>query len=110
MRVNPVSATGRSNVRRRRPFSGETDPESRTGFAAHLPVPLDPVLERAEETVPSRYRPNSAFLAHLIAAREIDILPGGRAKTVPELCSDAYRSTAALPRRRAAGHVIKTAR
>lgn len=110
MRVNPVSATGRSIVRRQRPSSGETQGERRTDFAGFLPPPPEAEVRAEQDTFYTHYHPNSVFLAHLIASREYDIQMRPRHKSVPELCSDAYRATAALPRKRATGHLIKTDR
>lgn len=109
MRVNPVSATGRAIVKRRRPSSGEARSERKEDFAAQLPPPEND-FEPQQETLFTHYHPNSVFLAHLIAANDVDLQIRGRRKTVPEICSDAYRATASLPRRRAAGHLIKTDR
>jgi len=110
VRVNPVTSAGRANVRRKRPSMGETESERRTGFAAHLPVPAQPELEREQEAFTSRYRPNSIFLAHLIATRDFDIHAGSPRPDESLNGSNSYRAVAALPRRRPAGHLLKTER
>ncbi|WP_299477987.1 hypothetical protein [uncultured Roseibium sp.] len=112
MRVNPVSATSRSNVRRRRPATGEARAEAQPDFAGYLPPPpsTEPEHGRSQDALFTHYHPNSVFLAHLIATRDGELYPRPRRKTVPEICSEAYRATAALPRQRLAGHLIKTHR
>lgn len=111
MRVNPVTSAGRANVRRKRPSMGETESERRkNSFASHLPAPLQPALERDQEAFTSRYRPNSVFLAHLIATRDFDIQAGAPRPDESLNGTNSYRAVAALPRRRAAGHLLKTER
>ncbi|WP_209000541.1 hypothetical protein [Labrenzia sp. DG1229] len=110
MRVNPVSATGRAIVRHRRPSSGDARSERQADLAVQLPPPSEQTFEREQETLFTHYHPNSVFLAHLIATSDVDLQIRGRRKTVPEICSDAYRATASLPRKRSAGHLIKTDR
>lgn len=108
MRVNPVSSAGRANVRRKRPSVGETETERQASFAAHLPVPEHPALERDQEAFSTRYRPNSVFLAHLIATRDYDIQAGAPLPSDTLNGANSYRAVAALPRRRATGHLLKT--
>lgn len=111
MRVNPVTSAGRANVRRKRPSVGETESERRTGeFARHLPEPLQPALERDQAAFTSRYRPNSIFLAQLIATRDYDLEAGMPRPDESLNGANSYRAVAALPRRRAAGHLLKTER
>lgn len=110
MRVNPVSATGRSIVRRQRPSSGETQSGSQGDFAGFLPPPPETEHRNEPETFFRDYHPNSVFLAHLLASGEVELEERPRRRSVPELCSDAYRATAALPRQRAAGHLVRTDR
>gem|GEM_PF-1585409 len=111
MRVNPVTSAGRANVRRKRPSVGETESERQSTFAAHLPVPLEqPVLEQQQDAFTGRYRPNSIFLAHLIATRDGEPQTRLRRQTEPLTGVNSYRATAALPRQRGAGHVLKTER
>ena len=110
MRVNPVTSAGRANVRRKRPATGETASERQNSFAAHLPVQAQPVLERDQQAFTSRYRPNSIFLAHLIATRDFDIQAGAPRPDESLNGTNSYRAVAALPRRRAAGHLLKTER
>lgn len=110
MRVNPVSATGRAIVRRQRPSSGETRSGSEGDFAGYLPPPPEPEHRSEPETFFRDYHPNSVFLAHLLASGEIELQERPRRRSGPELCADAYRATAALPRQRAAGHLIRTDR
>jgi len=109
VRVNPVTSAGRANVRRKRPATGETESERQNSFAAHLPVPVQP-LEREQQAFTSRYRPNSIFLAHLIATRDFDIQGGKPLPSDTLNGANSYRAVAALPRRRAAGHLLKTER
>lgn len=111
MRVNPVTSAGRANVRRKRSSLGETQSERQTGdFAAHLPVPTERPLERDHAAFSSRYLPNSIFLAHLIATRDGDIQTRAYRQTASLNGVNTYRDTAALPRRRAAGHLLRTER
>lgn len=110
MRVNPVTSAGRANVRRKRPSVGETESERQSTFASHLPATLEPVLERQQEAFTGRYRPNSIFLAHLIATRDGEPQTRSRRQTEPLNGVNTYRATAALPRQRGAGHVLKTER
>ena len=110
MRVNPVSSAGRANVRRKRPSLGETTSEHKADFAAQLPIPLQPVLEKEQEAFSTRYHPNSAFLAHLIATRESEPDARHYSQIAPLSGVNSYRATAALPRQRSAGHVLKTER
>jgi hypothetical protein len=111
VRVNPVSSAGRANVRRKRPSPGEGDGERRAqDFASHLPVPLQPALEREQAAYSTRYRPNSVFLAHLLATRDSDLQTRNIGQSEALTGVNSYRATAALPRRRAAGHLLKTER
>ncbi|MCV0428063.1 MAG: hypothetical protein K5905_21620 [Roseibium sp.] len=89
---------------------GETKSERNVDFAAQLPVPLQPVLESEQEAFSTRYRPNSAFLAHLIATRESEPDTRQYSQIAPLSGVNSYRATAALPRQRPAGHVLKTER
>lgn len=109
MRVTPVTSAVRANVRRKRPSKGETETEQ-TSFASYLPVPLQPALEREQAAFSTRYRPNSIFLAHLIAARDGDPQNRTRRRAEPLQGVNSYRATAALPRQRPAGHLLKTER
>lgn len=111
MRVNPVTSAGRANVRRKRPSVGETESERRADdFARHLPVPHQPALERDQAAFASRYRPNSIFLAQLIATRDYDIQAGTPRPDEALNGANSYRAVAALPRRRGAGHLLKAER
>ncbi len=109
MRVNPVSSAGRANVRRKRPSLGETESERQaSGFARLLPPPGQAQFEREPASFDACYHPNSVFMAHLIATRdEARVL---YMQTAAKAVTDSYRATAALPRKRAAGHVIRTER
>ncbi|MCX2724947.1 hypothetical protein [Roseibium salinum] len=89
---------------------GETETERQTDFASHLPVPLQPVLEREQQVFSTRYRPNSVFLAHLIATRDGEPQTRVRRRAEPVHGVNTYRAVAALPRQRAAGHLLKTER
>ncbi|MEP2703480.1 MAG: hypothetical protein ABJN98_22945 [Roseibium sp.] len=108
--MTPITSAGRANVRRKRPSVGETESERQTTFASHLPAPVEPHLERSQDAFSARYQPNSIFLAHLIATRdsELDAREFRQSETFSG--ADSYRATAALPRQRTAGHVIKTER
>ncbi len=110
MRVNPVSSTGRANVRRKRPSSGEAKSERRTSFASHLPAPLQPDLDRSRDAYSTRYRPNSVFLAHLLATRDEEPMILSPLPSPAQDGASSYRATAALPRRRTAGHLLSTER
>lgn len=110
MRVNPVSSAGRAKVRRKRPSVGETESERQATYSAQLPVPVEPELEREQITFTERYRPNSIFLAHLIAARDAELHTRLRRQTEPLTGVNSYRATAALPRLRPAGRLLKTER
>lgn len=110
MRVNPVPSTGHANVRRKRKFVDEPENGRQSEFAANLPVPVEPVLERQQEAFVSSYRPNSVFLAHLIATRDNEPQTRTLRRTEPGNGVNSYRETAALPRQRAAGHLLKTER
>ena len=110
MRVNPVSSAGRAKVRRKRPSVGETESERQATFAAYLPVPVEPELEREQIAYSARYRPNSIFLAHLIATRDGEPQTRFRRQTEPLTGINSYRATAALPRQRPAGRLLKTER
>ncbi|WP_428641897.1 hypothetical protein [Roseibium sp.] len=108
--MNPVTSANRANVRRKRPSTGEQDAEPRNSFASHLPEPLQPALERDHDAFTGRYHPNSIFLAHLIATRDGDPQTRTRRQAEPLHGVNTYRATAALPRQRAAGHVLRTER
>ncbi|MEP3045432.1 MAG: hypothetical protein ABJL55_05875 [Roseibium sp.] len=108
--MNPVSSAGRANVRRKRPSAGETESERQSSFASHLPVPVEPALNRAQDAFSTRYQPNSIFLAHLIATRDSELDAREIRQSETFSGADSYRATAALPRQRTAGHVIKTER
>lgn len=108
MRVNPVSALGRSIVKRKRPEPAETGtrPEAEKAFA--VPVPVEPQVARDTAGLSARYLPNSIFLAHLIATRDFEPQTRFKRQTEPERGSESYRATAALPRQRAAGYLLST--
>lgn len=110
MRVSPVTSLGRANVRRKRPSVGETETERRTSFAASLPAAENRVLERDQRAFTNRYRPNSVFLAHLIATRDYDIQSGASLLSETLNGVNSYRSVASSPRQRAVGYVLKTER
>ncbi|PVB61253.1 hypothetical protein [Labrenzia sp. 011] len=97
-------------MRRRRPSKGETESEQRPDVSSCLPVPVQPVLEQEQAAFSSRYYPNSIFLAHLIATRDGDPQTRTFRRTEPLRGVDSYRATAALPRQRAAGFLLKTER
>ncbi|TYC52628.1 hypothetical protein FMN50_17355 [Rhodobacterales bacterium] len=98
-------------MERERPFSGEREPRRRASFAKHLPVAVDPPLEREPQYgYVSQYRPNAVFLAHLIATRDTVIYGGESEHTQSMTGASRYRATAALPRRRTAGRLINTER
>ncbi|WP_208999119.1 hypothetical protein [Roseibium sediminis] len=109
LRVDPVSALGRSTVRRKRRSVAETETER---FAPRQPEHL-PVATQAPEPIErvdlnARYRPNSVFLAHLIATRDQFPQTRYRRQREPEHGADVYRATAARPRQREVGHVVST--
>jgi hypothetical protein len=110
VRVNPVTSAGRANVRRKRSSIGETETERKANFASHLPVPVQPTLEQTQEAFATHYRPNSAFLAHLIATRDSEIHASQYRQSETLSGVNTYRATAALPRQRSAGHLLSTER
>ncbi len=110
MRVTPATSANRANVRRKRPATGDADAERGTSFATYLPEPVQPALEREQDAFFARYRPNSVFLAHLIATRDGDPQTRFRRQAEPLHGVNTYRATAALPRQRAAGHLLRTER
>jgi len=110
VRVNPVTSAGRANVRRKRPSSGEVETGRGKDFAAYLPVPVQPDLEREQAAFTTRYYPNSVFLAHLIATRDGEPQARSLGQTGPVTGVNSYRATAALPRQRTAGHLLNTER
>lgn len=97
-------------MRRKRPSTGEAQGEERKSFAAHLPVPVQPDLDREQAAYLDRYRPNSVFLAHLIATRDSAVSMSGGEQSAALTGANSYRATAAMPRRRAAGHLLNTER
>jgi len=109
LRVEPVATVGRFRERRKRRSVDETENER---FVPKAPQTLPAITQAPEQTerteLNSRYRPNSVFLAHLIATR--DEFPQTRFKRrrEPEHGADVYRATAALPRLRDVGHVLST--
>ncbi|SHM96270.1 hypothetical protein SAMN05444272_3617 [Roseibium suaedae] len=108
MQVNPVRYSARPNMRQRRPYEGQRE-EPRDEQAFKIPpVPLEPRLEEAHDRMIARYRPNSVFLAHLIATRDHDPQTRTKRQTEPENGVRTYRETAASPRKRAAGYVLST--
>ncbi|MDN3721123.1 hypothetical protein QW131_22785 [Roseibium salinum] len=109
--MNPIPSADRANVRRKRPFMGETETERQTDFASHLPVPLQPVLEREQQVFFHALPPELGFfLAHLIATRDGEPQTRVRRRAEPVHGVNTYRAVAALPRQRAAGHLLKTER
>lgn len=111
MQVNPVSALGRSNLKRRR--SAEDEPGTdRDEVANGTTLPAVTWVEPSvvSEQIPSRYRPDAAFIAHLIATRDHHPQTRLRRQTEPQTGTDAYRAVSALPRQRVAGQVISTFR
>lgn len=87
---------------------GDPGRERQRGFAEYLPASTEPELEREQDAYTGRYRPNSIFLAHLIAARDGDIELDTDSEDAARIGVDSYRYTAALPRLRGTGHLIKT--
>lgn len=106
MQITPVPALGRSNVKRKRPFAGETGGERRAVGRPNLPVPVQPVHSAQDVPFPDRYHTNSVFLAHLIATRDAEHHAPHGWRAAPGAGTSAYRATAALPRKREVGHVI----
>lgn len=106
MRIEPVKAYGRTNMRRKRPSGDkeQSSQEERTSF--HPPVPVEPVIERVHEEFIAAYLPNAAFMTHLIATRENEIETIAAGEAAQSFGSSHYRQTAASPRRRRPGHVI----
>jgi hypothetical protein len=110
VRVTPVTSAGRANVRRKRSSLGETETERKANFASHLPVPVEPTLEQAQEAFVTHYRPNSTFLAHLIATRDSELQESQYRQSETLSSVNTYRATAALPRQRSVGHLLSTER
>lgn len=106
MQVNPVSALGRSNVKRKRASLGETESERQVHGRANLPVPVQPGLSTQPVPYQDRYRPNSVFLAHLIATRDAERHAPYGWQAMPKFGTSAYRATAASPRKRETGHIL----
>ncbi|WP_417687499.1 hypothetical protein [Roseibium sp.] len=106
MRIEPIKTLGRSNLkqRRRREDNREQLREERP-FQVQVIVTDNPV-EQDHDRFVARYRPNSTFLAHLIATRDGDPQTRFKRQTEPEIGSSRYRETAASPRKRSVGHVI----
>lgn len=106
MRINQVSAFGRSNVKRKRPSLGNTETERRAHARPNLPVAVQPVHTAQSVPFPDRYQPNSVFLAHLIATRDAELHAPHGWQAAPQSGISAYRATAASPRKRETGHVL----
>ena len=104
MRIEPVRSLGRSNLRHRGHKHRDTKKPSQT---RHLPVVQpSPAHGPYDSQLTSRYRPNAAFLAHLIATRDGDLQTRFKRQIEPETGTSRYRETAASPRKREAGHLI----
>jgi len=69
---------------------------------------VQPVHSTQDVPFPDRYHTNSVFLAHLIATRDAERYAPHGWKAAPVAGTAAYRATAALPRKREAGHVISS--
>lgn len=119
MRIDPFRPFDRYSDRRKAQVRAQVRAKARARAAtaedleevARTPIDLPaPMVSGPEEQQPGYgfYRPDAAFLAHLIAMRDLDVLT---LKARPEEALDgvlSYRSVAASPRRRAPGHVIST--
>jgi len=107
LRINPVNAYGQNKYRREasRPGKPET-PSGAISAERLLPVAVEPVCRTEPSRHYVRYRPDAAFLAHLIATRDGDPQTRFKRTAASEYGADRYRQTAASPRKRAAGHVI----
>ncbi|ADZ68637.1 hypothetical protein [Polymorphum gilvum] len=93
-------------MKRRRSSAGEAESERTIPVRSDLPVPVQPVQATGRTLFPDRYRPNSPFLAHLIATWDAEGHAPYGWQAVPQFGTSAYRATAAAPRRRSSGHVI----
>ncbi len=106
MRIEPVKALGRSNMKRKRRFQDDRKPaREEHPFEVQL-VPVENRAEEAHDQFIARYRPNATFLAHLIATRDGDPQTRFKRQTDPEIGTSRYRETAASPRKRQAGHLF----
>ncbi|MEP0233587.1 hypothetical protein [Roseibium sp.] len=106
MRIEPVKALGRSNMKRKRRYRDEPEqPREKSAFQLQL-VPQEAHIEEDHDRFIARYRPNATFLAHLIATRDGDPQTRYKRQTEPEIGTSRYRETAASPRKREAGHLI----
>ncbi|NBN65800.1 hypothetical protein GWI72_18720 [Microvirga tunisiensis] len=95
----------RAKARARAATADEVAETARTPLS--LPAPLVAGVEDRHAGF-GLYRPDAAFLAHLIAAREAEsvalaVVPSEALSQV-----SSYRSVAASPRRRQPGHVVST--
>ena len=77
------------------------------GGAFSLSVPAQPNQREAPGPFSKRYRPNSVFLAQLIASTKIDFRNSSQLQKAAEICANTYREMAALPRRRSIGYLFK---
>lgn len=108
MRVNPVPALGRSNVKRKRPSLGETESERRLYERPLSQEIIEPAHATRKDSFPDDYLPNSVFMAHLIATRDAELDARHGWGMEPEFGASQYRAIAASPRKREAGHVISS--
>lgn len=108
MRINPVNAYGQSQYRREANRPGRPEDASNTTPSTdrQLPVAVEPARRTEPVRHHVRYRPDAAFLAHLIATRDGDPQTRFKRTAASEYGADRYRATAASPRKRAVGHVI----
>ena len=119
MRIDPFRPFDRFSDRRRAQVRAQVRAKSRAREASademeevvrtplSLPAPMVAAPEERQAGY-GLYRPDAAFLAHLIAMRDMDVLAltAQPAEALGGVLS--YRSVAASPRRRAPGHVIST--
>lgn len=110
MRIEPVIRTNaRQEFRREDPVGGENTAAAGNDSARKtLPVSTSAPLAGTDKAPAPfhRHRPNSAFLAQLIAVRDDWPDVRIRRKADPEAAVRLYRETEASPRRMEAGRVL----
>ncbi len=95
--------------RDRRPVGSGVD-HAHEAESAALVVSSEPVVERTHDAFVSYVQMNAAFLTQVIVSRDAEFVDGTCLPSEALHATNAYRATAALPRRRPVGHVLTTDR
>ncbi|MTI44095.1 hypothetical protein E1178_10800 [Roseibium hamelinense] len=95
-------------MKRKQPADEKEQERQRPKRDFKAPLVVEPAIVREHNIYTKGFRPNSVFIAHLIATRDRDPQTRTNWRVDPQEGNDTYREIAARPRRRQAGHVVST--